>query len=94
MIIRDEILKQAGLIERDALIETACRLHDVEIFSKPSASRLCGLSRAEFETELVARNLPLVILTDDMLQEDPEALEKLRVKRANEDRSAGRYPGP
>lgn len=94
MIIRVEILKQTGLSDRDALVEIACRLHDAEISSKPSASRLCGLSRAEFETELVARNLPLVTLGDDMLQEDPEALEKLRVKRANEDRSAGRYPGP
>ena len=55
--IPDDILARAGLTERDALIEFACRLYDAERLEKPDATRLCHLERVEFEAELHKRGL-------------------------------------
>ncbi len=55
--IPDDILREAGLTPRDAVIEFACRLFDAERLSKSTAARLCGLDRPEFEAELRSRNL-------------------------------------
>lgn len=55
--IPEDILREAGLTERDALIEFACRLFDAERLSKSGASRMCGLNRPEFEAELRRRKL-------------------------------------
>ncbi len=55
--IPDDILKSAGLTEREALVEIACRLFDAEKLAKSDAARLCGLERVEFEEELYNRGL-------------------------------------
>jgi predicted HTH domain antitoxin len=57
--IPDDILKRAGVTERDILVELACRLFDAEKLSKAEASALCGLDRPGFENELYKRRLPL-----------------------------------
>ncbi|HYE60687.1 MAG TPA: UPF0175 family protein [Phycisphaerales bacterium] len=57
--VPDDILKQAGVTERDLLIELACRLFDAEKLVKADAARLCGLDRPAFENELHKRRLPL-----------------------------------
>jgi predicted HTH domain antitoxin len=49
----------------EALIEIACRLYDADRIAKPQATRLTGLSRAEFEEELTKRGLPWIRINYD-----------------------------
>ena len=81
VVISDEILKAAKLSERDVLIEMACRWYDAGRLDKPSAVKLAGLTRTEFEAELLKRGLPWKRL-DYAIEDD--------VKRWN--RSAPRRP--
>jgi predicted HTH domain antitoxin len=53
VIIPDVTLKQAGLTEKDALIEIACRLFDGDKLHLWPAAKLAGLSRDEFESALI-----------------------------------------
>lgn len=68
--IPDEILKQAGLSDRDALIEFACRMFDAEKLSKNAACRLCGLERPAFEAELHHRGLAVYRTTLEQYERD------------------------
>jgi predicted HTH domain antitoxin len=77
VIIPDEILKSANLTERDALIEIICHFYDAGKLSKGWAARFLGLSRAEFEDELIRRGMPLLRFTMEMLHDDVETLKKL-----------------
>jgi predicted HTH domain antitoxin len=79
LTISDEVLKQAGLTEREALIEFACRLFDAGKLTLPGAGRLAGLDRPEFETELFRRNIPAYRLTLEDLEKDLAALERLGI---------------
>lgn len=77
LTIPDEVLAQAGLTERDACIEFACRLFDAGKLPLWPAARLAGLSRAEFEAELRTRGLPVYRITEAHYRQDLEALRKL-----------------
>lgn len=77
LMISDEILEEAGLTEQQARIEFACRLFDAGKLHLWPAARLAGLSRAEFEAELRARNLPVYRITEEHYQRDLDALRKL-----------------
>lgn len=81
-IISDDVLKSAGLTEREAAIEIACRLYAGQILAQPDAARLCGLPRAEFEAELTRRGLPLYTYTREALESDLAAVQALREGRA------------
>jgi predicted HTH domain antitoxin len=70
LVIPDEILKQAGLSGRDALIEFACRLFEGGRLDKPIAARLCGLTRVEFEAELYRRGLTVYRTTEAEYEQD------------------------
>src|SRR4051812_30465033 len=59
VVISDQTLEEAGLDERDALIEFACRLFDAGKLTLWSGARLAKLSRVEFEAELLARRIPI-----------------------------------
>jgi predicted HTH domain antitoxin len=48
----DEFLKDAGLTERDILIEFACMVYEMGRLSLPAAAQCAHLSPAEFEQEL------------------------------------------
>lgn len=87
LIIEDEILKKAGLSERDARIEFACRLFDAEIFSVHEAARMVGMERYDFEAELAKRNIPIYRYTAEMLQQDMEALRKLDLLQKQESKA-------
>lgn len=79
VIIPDETLHEAGLSERDAVIEFACRLFDA---GKPAlwpAARLAGLSRSELEQELRARRIAIYRPTPQDLKDDLDALDELGV---------------
>ena len=74
--VPDEVLRQAGLSERDALIEFACRLFDAERLDLFAASRLAGLSRTEMEAELRIRRIPIYRPTLEDIADEEAALKK------------------
>jgi predicted HTH domain antitoxin len=76
--IPDQVLREAGLTEEDALIEFACRLYQGERLSLWQAASLARLSRAEFEDELLARAIPVYHPTLDDFEEDLRTLRQLR----------------
>ena len=78
--IPDGLLEQAGLTERELLVELACRLYDAGKVSMFAAGKLAGLTRAELENALVARGLPLYRITEETLAEDLRTLERLEKK--------------
>jgi hypothetical protein len=52
LVIPDETLQLAGMDEREAKIEIACRLFDAGKLTIGHAARLADLSVAEFEQQL------------------------------------------
>ena len=70
VIIPDETLKQAGLTEKDALIEIACRLFDADKLHLWPAAQLAGLSRDEFETALISRGIAVHRVDEDYLKHE------------------------
>jgi len=78
VVIPDEILQQAGLTEREALIEIACRLFDASVMPLPTAGKLAGLTRVEMQTELIKRKIPIYRPTVEELMEDLENLRRFR----------------
>ena len=68
--IPDSVLKSSGLNEKEMRIEIACRLFDAQTLGKSEASRMCGLTRDEFNSELMKRNLPLIRYTEEMWEQD------------------------
>ena len=77
LIIPDETLKHAGLSEREMKIEIACRLFDAGKLSKPMAGRLAGLSRVEFEDELLERGLALIHIDEEYVRHELEMIRKM-----------------
>ncbi len=57
--IPDEVLKEAGLSEREAVVEFACRLFDAGKLTLWSAARFAGLDRPGMEDALLARGIPI-----------------------------------
>ena len=70
LTISDDALRAAGLTEREALIEFACRLFDVGRLSLSPAARVAGLTRLEFENELVSRKIPIFRPTVEEFRQD------------------------
>jgi predicted HTH domain antitoxin len=79
--IPDRYLQAAKVTDRDVLIETVCRLFAAQMLFKSHAARLAGLSRAEFEEELIKRDLPLIIYDEEMFEQDLLALKRLEEMR-------------
>ena len=75
--VPDDILREAGLTEREALIEFACRLFDGDRLDLFTAARLAGLSRAEIEAQLRERGIAIFRPTLGDLADDEAALRKL-----------------
>lgn len=85
--IPDRVLQQMGLSEREALVEVACRLFDANKLGKADAGSMCGLSRVEFEAELLARGLPLVHIDEEWIEQERRSLEVF--SRPDAERLAG-----
>lgn len=77
LVIPDEALMAAGLTEREAKLEIACRWFDAGILTIGHASRLAGLSEPEFEAQLELRGIPRYRYTEEMLERDVETLKRL-----------------
>jgi predicted HTH domain antitoxin len=78
VIISDETLAQAGMTEREALIEIACRLFDASKLHLWPAAKMAGMSRDEFEVELTNRQIPVYRPTLQDLSDDVATIERLR----------------
>ena len=78
VIIFDETLRAAGLTEREAVVEVACRLYDAGRLALWPAANLAGMGRSEFEGELMRRQIPVYRPTEQDLADDLAALERLR----------------
>jgi predicted HTH domain antitoxin len=71
------MLRAAGMNEAEAKLEIACRWFDAGKLSVGHAARLAGISQDVFEEQLVARGIPRYRYTEEMLQQDVQALKKL-----------------
>ena len=77
LTIPDDLLRQAGLTEREALVEFACRLFDAGRLTLWSAAKGAGLTRTEFEGELLRRKIPIYRPGLDDLADDLRTLDRL-----------------
>ena len=78
LVITDEILKEARLTEREALLEFACRLFDSGRLSLGHAGRIVGLDERQMEGELAKRDIPRYRYTQEMLDSDLQTIGKLK----------------
>ena len=72
VIIPDETLKQAGLTEKEALIEIACLLFDADKLHLWPAAQLAAMSRGEFESELMSRGIAVHRIDEEYLRHELE----------------------
>ena len=77
--IPDELLKEAGLNEHEALVEFACRLFDARRLTLWSAARLAGLDRNGIEDALLERGISIYRPRPSDLTEDLSTLSHLKV---------------
>lgn len=77
LTIPDEVVKQSGLTEQELLVELACRLYDLEKLTKTQASRLVGLTRDEFNAELITRGLPVIRYHEEDIERELKAVRGL-----------------
>lgn len=78
LTIPDELLDEAGLSEQEARVEIACRLYNAGKLSMPQATRWAQISRTDFESALLERQLPLIRVDERYWQQEVEGLERLR----------------
>ena len=79
VVIPDDVLREAGLDERGALVEFACRLFDAGKLTLPSATKMAGLGRLAFEQELIRRKIAIYRPTIEELTEELAAMERLGI---------------
>jgi predicted HTH domain antitoxin len=79
LTIPDQVLRQAGLTEHEALVEFACRLFDAGKVTLWSAAQLAGLDRNGIEDALLERGIPVYRPTADDLSQDLETLDRLGI---------------
>jgi len=77
--ISDEVLKEAGLNEREALVEFECRLFDAGRLTLRWAAKLTGLDRNGIEDALLERGIAIYRPQPADLAEDLATLEHLKV---------------
>ncbi len=77
LTIGDDLLAEAGFSERDARIEIACRLYDAGKLAMPAATRWAGLSRTQFEAELLRREIAIFRPTSEDLKQDLKTFQRL-----------------
>lgn len=74
--IPDDVLEQAGITEREAVLELACRFFETGRLSLFFAARLAGLTQPEFEDVLLERKIPIYRYTEQDLQSDLKTLRQ------------------
>lgn len=81
VVIPDETLERAGLTEREVAVEIACHLYDVGKLALWPAAKIAGMSRSEFEAELMGREIPVYRPTLEDLAHDVATIRRLRARR-------------
>lgn len=79
LFISDADLNEAGLNERDARIEFACRMFEGGKLALWPAAKLAGLDRVEMEHELVTRGIALYCPSLDEVVDDLARLDRLGI---------------
>jgi predicted HTH domain antitoxin len=74
----DDLARQAGISEKDALVALACWLYDTGKLDLTQASRLAGLERPQFEAALMTRGIDVYRPTAEDVRADVEALKPKR----------------
>ena len=93
LTIPDETLQQMKMTEQEARIEIACQLYTADKIAKPAASRLAGLSRDEFEGELMKRGMPWIRLHwDETYEHEFAELARERERLRSVQPSPGAQP--
>jgi predicted HTH domain antitoxin len=82
LLVPDDILRQAGITDREALTELACRLFDSQRLDKTAAARLCSLSRPDFEEELHKRGLAVYRTTAADYEQDRRSIDPNPARKA------------
>jgi predicted HTH domain antitoxin len=77
LMISDDMLQAAGLSEEQACLEIACRLYDAGKLTMPEATRWANVSRTDFETALIERNLPLIRLGETYWRQELQNMQRL-----------------
>lgn len=77
LTIPDDVLQSAGLSESEARVEIACRLFEAQKLALPATAKWAGLTRTEFEEEVLRRKIPLYRPTVEDLSADLEALNRI-----------------
>ncbi len=77
LVISDELLRAAGIDEREARVEIACRWFDAGKLAICRAAHLAGITEAALEVELELRGIPRYRYTEEMLEQDVLVLKKL-----------------
>jgi predicted HTH domain antitoxin len=65
----------ADMSESEIRLDLACALFAASRISRSVAARMAGMERYDFDLELVRRRIPSI--TEEMLEEDMETLEKI-----------------
>jgi predicted HTH domain antitoxin len=68
--IPEDILKNAGISEREAVIELACRLFETGKLTLFFAAKLASLPQDEFEDLLLDRKIPIYRYNEEDLKRD------------------------
>ena len=76
--IPEDVLRQLGDTDREALVEIACQLFDKGRLTLFFAGKLAGLTRAEMEDALLDRGIPIYRPTVEDLEQDLRAIERYR----------------
>jgi predicted HTH domain antitoxin len=79
VVISDETLRDAGLTEREALIEIACRLFSAGKLALWPAAKLAGVNRVAFEQALNERQIAVYHPDERDLADDIAALDTLGI---------------
>jgi predicted HTH domain antitoxin len=77
LLVPDDILKEAGLDEGEALVEFACRLFEAGRLALWPAATLARLDRVAMEEALAARGIPIYRPSLDDLTQDMSTLEHI-----------------
>ena len=79
LTISDSLLEQAGWSEQEARLEIACRLFQTRRLSLWQAAQWAGLTRVEMEAELLRRGIALYEVTEEQLNADLAAMDRLGI---------------
>ena len=68
--IPEDVLRQLGDTDREALIEIACRLYETRRLAFDRAARMAGVDLERFALECAARRIPVYWTTEEDLEQD------------------------